>query len=233
MLTLENLELAQGDFRLQVDLTLDFATFTALMGPSGAGKSTLLSAIAGFLPPLRGRVLWAGHDMTGKAPGDRSVAMLFQDNNLFPHLTAAQNVGLGIRPDLKLSADQRAKVAEALESVGLAGLGDRKPADLSGGQQSRVALARVLVSDRDLVLLDEPFAALGPALKDEMLDLVKAKLTALGKTVVMVTHDPSDARRIAEQTVVVADGKALPPQGTIALLDNPPRALADYLGQGS
>ena len=168
--------------------------------------------------------------MTDKAPGDRSVAMLFQDNNLFPHLTVAQNVGLGLHPDLKLSAEQRERVTHALENVGLSGMDERKPAALSGGQQSRVALARVLVSDRDLVLLDEPFAALGPALKDEMLDLVKTQLTALGKTVVMVTHDPADARRVTEQTVLVADGVAHPPQPTARLLDNPPPALAAYLG---
>ena len=165
-----------------------------------------------------------------KAPGERPVSMLFQDNNLFPHLTAAQNVGLGLRPDLKLWPEQIDRVAEALESVGLAGLGDRKPAALSGGQQSRVALARVLVSDRDVVLLDEPFAALGPALKDEMLDLVKAKLGALAKTVVMVTHDPADARRVAAQTVLVAEGMAYAPQPTAQLLDNPPPVLAAYLG---
>jgi thiamine transport system ATP-binding protein len=230
MLTFEKVELRQGDFHLKADIAIAAATFTALIGPSGAGKSTLLSAIAGFFEPTRGRILWDGRDMTREAPGKRSVSMLFQDNNLFPHLTAAQNVGLGLRPDLKLSPEQKDRVAEALESVGLAGLGDRKPAALSGGQQSRVALARVLVSDRDIVLLDEPFAALGPALKDEMLDLVKAKLGALAKTVVIVTHDPADARRVAEQTLLVADSKAHAPQPTAQLLDNPPPVLAAYLG---
>ena len=225
MLTFEDVELRQGDFDLKADMAIDAAKVTALIGPSGAGKSTLLSAIAGFIEPVRGRILWDGQDMARKSPGERPVSVLFQDNNLFPHLTAAQNVGLGLRPDLKLSQEQKERAAEALESVGLAGLRDRKPAALSGGQQSRVALARVLVSDRDVVLLDEPFAALGPALKDEMLDLVKAKLGALAKTVVMVTHDPADARRVAEYTVLVADGAAHPPQPTAQLLDNPPPAL--------
>jgi thiamine transport system ATP-binding protein len=232
MLTLENVVLTQGDFRLVADMTLAAGSFTALVGPSGAGKSTLLAAIAGFLLPDEGRILWAGTDMTAKPPGARPVAILFQDNNLFPHLTAAQNVGLGLRPDLKLSPAQKDRVAEALGSVGLSGLDNRKPADLSGGQQSRVALARVLVSDRALVLLDEPFSALGPALKDEMLDLVKERLGALGKTVVMVTHDPADARRVAEQTVIVADGRTYAPRPTATLLDNPPATLAAYLGRG-
>ena len=230
MLTFEDVELRQDNFDLKADLAIDAAKVTALIGPSGAGKSTLLSAIAGFIEPVRGRILWDGQDMARKSPGERPVSVLFQDNNLFPHLTAAQNVGLGLRPDLKLSQEQKERAAEALESVGLAGLRDRKPAALSGGQQSRVALARVLVSDRDVVLLDEPFAALGPALKDEMLDLVKAKLTALAKTVVMVSHDPADARRVAAQTVLVADSKAHAPQPTAQLLDNPPPVLAAYLG---
>jgi thiamine transport system ATP-binding protein len=156
--------------------------------------------------------------------------MLFQDNNLFPHLTAAQNVGLGLRADLKLSDAERAVLNAALAAVGLDGLGGRKPSALSGGQQSRVAWARLVVSDRSVVLLDEPFAALGPALKDEMLDLVKSKLGAAGKTVVMVTHDPSDARRIADFAVLVADGVVTAPVQTDVLLDNPPPALAAYLG---
>jgi len=230
MLTFENVLLSQGDFALTVDMTLPKAEIIALIGPSGAGKSTLLSAIAGFFAPTRGRISWNGADLGGTAPGARPVSMLFQDNNLFPHLTAAQNVGLGLRPDLKLSPTQLAEVEAALEQVGLSGFSDRKPGALSGGQQSRVALARVLVADRPLVLLDEPFSALGPALKDEMLDLVKGKLHAAGKTVIMVTHDPADARRIADCAVLVADGVVTAPVSTATLLDNPPPALAAYLG---
>ena len=230
MLRFDALDLVVDDFRLQAEAAFATGVVTALMGPSGAGKSTLLSAVAGFLEPAAGRVLWDGQDITHVAPGKRPVAMLFQDNNLFPHLTAEQNVGLGLRPDLRLNADEKAQVTEALRNVGLNGLGGRKPAALSGGQQSRVALARVLVSGRPLVLLDEPFAALGPALKDEMLDLVRDTLLAAGKTVVMVTHDPDDARRIADQIAVVADGHVSAPVATEVLLADPPPALAAYLG---
>jgi thiamine transport system ATP-binding protein len=230
MLTCEVLDLRQGSFSLTADVTFGAGQITALIGPSGAGKSTLLAAIAGFLTPYAGRISWAGQDMTAQSPGARPISMLFQDNNLFPHLTAAQNVGLGLRPDLRLSAAERDVVAVALGDVGLKGFGDRKPGALSGGQQSRVALARVLVADRPLVLLDEPFAAVGPALKDEMLDLVKSKLIAAGKTVIMVTHDPADARRIADWAVLVADGQVATPVATDVLLDNPPPALAAYLG---
>ena len=178
MLTCERLELRQGPFLLTADVTFDGGQIIALIGPSGAGKSTLLAAIAGFLEPTAGRILWDAQDLTGVAPGARPMSMLFQDNNLFPHLTAAQNVSLGLRPDLRLATAENKAVDVALADVGLEGFGLRKPSALSGGQQSRVALARVLVANRPLVLLDEPFAALGPALKEEMLDLVKAKLMA-------------------------------------------------------
>jgi thiamine transport system ATP-binding protein len=230
MLTLDNLSLRMGYFALTANVEIAVGKVTALMGPSGAGKSTLLSAIAGFLAPDAGRILWDGQDLTDMQPGERPVSMLFQDNNLFPHLTAAQNVGLGLRPDLRLSTEQSASVAGALTSVGLSGFADRKPGALSGGQQSRVTLGRILVAGRPIVLLDEPFAALGPALKDDMLDLVKAKLIAAGKTVVMVTHDPADARRIADFAAVVADGVVSAPVATDVLLDNPPPVLAAYLG---
>ena len=230
MLTLDGVVLRQGDFSLVADVTVEAGARVAVIGPSGAGKSTLLSLIAGFLQPDAGRVIWQGRDITTTVPGARPVAMLFQDNNLFPHLTVAENVGLGIRPDLRLSQEQRGRVEDALERVGLAGYGVRKPAALSGGQQSRAALARVLVQDRPLVLLDEPFAALGPALKAEMLDLVEAVLDETGAGLLMVSHDPADARRIASETILVAEGRAEGPVATSDLLDNPPPVLRAYLG---
>lgn len=230
MLMIENVTLRQGDFRLEADFTIGAGDRCAVIGPSGAGKSTLLSLIAGFLAPEAGRVLWEGRDITGDAPGDRPVAMLFQDNNLFPHLSVAENIGLGLRPDLRLSAEEKARVEGALRRVGLEGYGARKPAALSGGQQSRAALARVLVQDRPLVLLDEPFAALGPALKTEMLDLLLEVLEDTGAALLMVSHDPEDARRIAPLTVLVAEGRAEAPVATGDLLDNPPPALRAYLG---
>ena len=156
--------------------------------------------------------------------------MLFQDSNLFPHLTVAQNVGLGRHPDLRLSTMDHAAVKDAIARVGLIGTETRKPAALSGGQQSRVALARILVQGKPLLLLDEPFAALGPALKAEMLDLVDQLVRETGATLLMVSHDPADARRIADQVILVAEGTAAPPQDTAALLDDPPPVLRDYLG---
>ncbi len=230
MLQLDGVTIVQGDFYLAADFTIPQEARVAVIGPSGAGKSTLLSVIAGFTPPTTGRILWRGHDLAALAPGARPLSILFQDQNLFPHLTVGQNVGLGLRADLRLSTDERKSVAGALDRVGLGGLADRHPATLSGGQQGRVALARVLLRARPLMLLDEPFAALGPALKAEMLDLVAEISQATCATLLMVSHDPGDALRIADQTVLVADGIAHAPQPTRALLQSPPPALAAYLG---
>jgi thiamine transport system ATP-binding protein len=157
--------------------------------------------------------------------------MVFQDNNLFPHLTAARNVALGVRPSLKLTSAEWQAVEAALAHVGLTGLGDRRPGALSGGQQSRVALARVMARRKPLILLDEPFSALGPALRAEMLDLVARVAQETGATVLMVSHDPGDARRIAALTIYLGEGRAHPPAPTAALLDDPPAALAAYLGK--
>ncbi len=233
MLELAGLKIDQGAFRLAADFTLPALSRTALIGPSGAGKSTLLAAIAGFLAPSAGRIGINGRDQIGLPPGQRPLSVVFQDGNLFPHMTVVQNVGLGLRPDLRLTARDHGAVSLALDRVGLGNFAGRKPGALSGGQQSRVTLARVLVQRKPLILLDEPFAALGPAQRTEMLDFVADLCAEIAATLVMVTHDPADARRLCDLTVIVADGVACAPAPTGATLDYPPAALASYLGQAS
>lgn len=230
MLTLENLTLVQGAFALRADWTVQAGERIAIIGPSGAGKSTLLMTISGFLKPTQGRILWKGQDITPLAPGQRPLTILFQDQNLFPHLTLAQNLGLGISPKLRLTLDQAEQIEAALTRVGLAGFGLRKPGELSGGQLGRAALARALLRARPILLLDEPFAALGPALKADMLAMVQDVATDTGAAVLMVTHDPNDAKRFAQKTVLVVDGMAQAPVETAALFADPPPALAAYLG---
>ncbi len=230
MLVLERVEITQDAFRLSADISIAQGASVAVIGPSGAGKSTLLAAIAGFTPIASGRILWEGANIAPKSPSARPLSILFQDNNLFPHLSAFDNVALGLKPSLRLTNSERTQVTGALARVGLEGYDTRRPAQLSGGQQSRVALARVLLRQRPLVLLDEPFAALGPALKAEMLALVREICAGLGATLLMVTHDIDDARAIAPQTVLVADGTATGPHATEALLENPPASLRAYLG---
>lgn len=231
MLQLDRLTLRQAAFRLTADWSARPGSRIAVMGPSGAGKSTLLAAIAGFLAPAAGRILWQGSDLSDVPPGARPVTILFQDQNLFPHLTVAQNLGLGLRPDLRLTPADHARIDEALARIGLAGLGPRRPAQLSGGQASRAALARALLRARPVLLLDEPFAALGPALRGEMLDLVRTVADETGALVLMVTHDPRDALALGGDTAFVANGVVQAPVETRALLSDPPEDLQDYLGR--
>ena len=216
---------------LRANMELPAQGIVAVLGPSGAGKSTLLDAIAGFLPLRYGRILWQGRDISGLRPAQRPVSILFQDGNVFPHLTVSENVALGLHPSLKLSAADRAKVSRALARVGLDGLSDRRPAELSGGQAARVALARALIRARPIMLLDEPFGALGPGLKAEMLELVRDLACETGALVLMVSHDPQDARAIAGLVVLVDAGVAHAPVETGLLFQNPPPALAAYLGE--
>lgn len=227
MLTLDRIVFRRENFVLHADVSVEGPGIVAVVGPSGGGKSTLMSLIAGFELPDEGCVRWNGTEMTNLAPGERPVAVLFQDNNLFPHLDAATNVALGASPRARPLPAARDRAAEALSAVGLDGMGARMPGELSGGQQSRVALARALLTDRPLVLMDEAFSALGPALRLEMLTLVKSLLA--DKTVLMVTHDPDDARRVARQTMFVEDGHLRPAEDTGDLFANPHDALARYL----
>ncbi|WP_296417613.1 ATP-binding cassette domain-containing protein [Pseudooctadecabacter sp.] len=226
MLTFEGAAFRQGDFTLEADFEIVAGGVTAVIGPSGAGKSTLLHGIAGFVPQVAGRLMWDGRNIAAAPPQDRPVSMLFQDNNLFPHLTVMQNVALALVPKVRPGREVQDRVEDMLARVGLQGLSARKPAGLSGGQQSRVALARALLQDRPVMLMDEPFSALGPALKDEMLDLSVS--LAKGRTVVMITHDPADAGRIADAVIGVVPGRALSPVATQTFLTDPPVEMRDY-----
>jgi len=231
MLTLNQLEFRQSGFVLSAGFQVERQTITAVIGPSGGGKSTLLNCIAGFLHPQSGRVVWDGRDITGLPPGERPISIVFQDNNLFGHLTAYENVALGLRPSGRLTGAESQRVMAALEQVGLGQQADRKPAALSGGQQSRVVLARVLVQAKPVLLLDEPFSALGPALRSEMLDLVAELAAETGATLLMVTHDPADVMRIANETIYVEAGVVAKPVATGVLMADPPTGLKAYLGR--
>jgi len=230
MLTFKCVDIRQGEFSLKANFDVGTGV-TAVMGPSGAGKSTLLNAVAGFVAG-EGSIMLDGYRIDLLPPAKRPVSMLFQDNNLFPHLTIRENVGLGLRLNRRLGAAEQAQVTNVLAQVGLAGMEERKPAALSGGQQSRAALARTLLAGQPIVLLDEPFSALGPGLKDEMLDLMQTILTHRADcTILMVTHDPNDAKRIASQVIWVNDGVAAAPVETAELFANPPMSLRTYLGE--
>ncbi len=214
-------------------LAVGAGEITALMGPSGSGKSTLLSLVAGFETPAAGRVLIGGADVTALPPAERPVSMIFQENNLFAHLDVASNVGLGRSPALRLTHADRADIGAALESAGLGDKARRLPRELSGGERQRVALTRVLVRNRPVLLLDEAFASLGPALRDEMLDLLKKLQVDRHMTVIMITHDPRDALRISDRTAFIEDGIVHEVGSTAAIVsEDRSDAVGRYLGTG-
>jgi thiamine transport system ATP-binding protein len=228
---LENVVFSYGEEPMHFDVAFEASTTTAVMGPSGSGKSTLLNLIAGFETPLSGRILAGDRDVTELAPADRPVSMIFQENNLFPHLDVAANIGLGISPALRLHPHDRDRIAGALERTGLAGKEQRLPRELSGGERQRVALARALVRDRPVLLLDEAFASLGPALRTGMLDLLAGVQAERHMTVILVSHLPDDARRVADRIVFLEAGRVAASGGTDAMFgDRSPAAFRRYLG---
>jgi len=228
MLRLENTVTRWGDFVLSADLSVARGERVALLGASGSGKSSLLSLIAGFQRPDEGRILIDGRNMTDTTVAGRPLSILFQDGNLFPHLSVFQNVALGVRPDLRLAPSDTQRVESALEKVGLGGMGARAPSELSGGQQSRVALARMLLRDRPLVLLDEPFAALDPGLRSEMLGLMAALCDEAGLTLVMASHDLRDAERLCDRLILLSEGAVVLDMGLADALRDPPEILKPW-----
>lgn len=201
------------------------------MGPSGSGKSTLLDLIAGFREPESGRVLIGSDDVTDLPPDCRPVSMIFQENNLFGHLDVAKNVGLGRSPSLRLTGKDHADIADALARTGLAGKEGRLPRELSGGERQRVALARALIRDRPVLLMDEPFASLGPALRSEMLDLVRELQAERGLTVLLVTHHPEDARRVASNIIFIEAGRVVAVGPALDFFgEDGPAAFRHYIG---
>ena len=207
MLKLNDVTWLYQHLPMRFTLSIERGERIAVLGPSGAGKSTLLNLIAGFLPPASGSLLIDGEKHNATPPAQRPVSMLFQENNLFNHLTVRQNIGLGIHPGLKLNREQRAQVTAIAGQMGMDTLLDRLPGELSGGQRQRAALARCLVRQQPVLLLDEPFSALDPALRQEMLTLVADVCQRQQLTLLMVSHSVEDAARIAPRSIVVAEGR--------------------------
>jgi thiamine transport system ATP-binding protein len=218
--------------RFSFDAVVAPGSITAVMGASGSGKSTLLSLVAGFETPASGQILIGGMDMADVSPARRPISMIFQENNLFAHLSVEKNVALGRSPSLKLSGADRLAVAEAIATTGLAGKESRLPRELSGGERQRVAIARALVRQRPVLLLDEPFASLGPALRLDMLGEIRALHARTGMTILFVTHHPEDARRLADAVIFLQDGQSVA-QGPTATFfgEAAPLPFQHYLGR--
>ncbi|VAV88004.1 Thiamin ABC transporter, ATPase component [hydrothermal vent metagenome] len=231
MLNLNQIRYAYEGTQFEFSMAVEQGSFLAIIGPSGAGKSTLLDLIAGFISPTSGEMAFRGQQLTGLRSAERPVSMVFQENNLFTHLDVHTNIALGISPTLQLSAKDHNSIDAALQRVELQGFQNRLPGELSGGERQRVALARTLVRERPLLLLDEPFAALGPALRSQMLKLVKELHEEKNLTTLLVSHQPEDARSTATHTAFLNNGRIEVLEKTekfFAITDN--IALADYQG---
>jgi len=214
-----------------VSLEIGRGEFFALLGPSGCGKTTLLRLIAGFEEPNAGAIRIQGNDVTGVPPHRRPVNMVFQHYALFPHLTVEENVAFGLRYKPLAQAAHAARVAEALALVRLTGFEQRRPDQLSGGQRQRVALARALILEPQVLLLDEPLAALDPNLRREMQVELKGLQRALGITFVFVTHDREEALAMSDRIAVMNGGRVEQVGSPVRVFESPETEfVARFLG---
>jgi putative spermidine/putrescine transport system ATP-binding protein len=232
-LSLEKLTLAYGDAVAVADLDLDIrrGELIALLGPSGCGKTTTMRAIAGLLPVKSGKVRLDGAEITHVAPNKRAVGLVFQSYALFPHLSVFENVAFGLRLKGMRGAALEAKVQSGITSVGLSSFAHRRPAELSGGQQQRVALARSMVMEPKVLLLDEPLSNLDARLRLEMRTELQRVQKETGVTMIFVTHDQAEALALADRIVVMKRG-AIEQIGSPQDIYNRPRSsfVADFVG---
>ncbi|MGI9520274.1 MAG: ABC transporter ATP-binding protein [Hyphomicrobiaceae bacterium] len=217
-----------------VDLSIAAGEYFVLLGPSGGGKTTLLRTIGGFNRPTSGRVLLHGRDVTQLPPEKRPTSMVFQSYALFPHMTVAGNVGYGLSLTKRPRDEIKDKTSAMLEMVGLKGYDNRKPHELSGGQQQRVQLARSLVLDRDILLLDEPLAALDAKLRKDMCLELKHLQEQVGITFVHVTHNQEEAMTVADRIALIADGSLVEEGRAQDIYEAPQRRFtADFVGENN
>ncbi|NUF26700.1 thiamine transport system ATP-binding protein [Gilliamella bombicola] len=207
MIELNHINYQYDNFKVHFDIAIVAKERVVIVGPSGAGKSTLLNLIAGFIHPKSGDIILNKQYANNLLPGKRPVSMLFQDNNLFSHLTVEQNIALGLKPSLKLTVAEQQTICDILIQVGLDGFGKRYPEQLSGGQRQRVALARCLIQHRPILLLDEPFSALDQALRYEMLALVNQICDKFNLTLMMISHYLDDSLSYFSRCLVVDNGQ--------------------------
>ena len=228
-----NIRLSYGETEVlkSVNLDIEPGEFFALLGPSGSGKSTLLRLIAGFNRHQHGELLIDGKDVTGKAPWERNVGMVFQSYALWPHLTVWDNVAFGLVERKVDKASLKARTGAALEQVGLSQYAQRRPSQLSGGQQQRVALARTLAIEPQVLLLDEPLSNLDKTLRVQMRQELLAMQRRLGLTTIFVTHDQEEAMTTADRMAVLDKGIVQQVGSPITLYDYPVNTfVANFVG---
>ena len=206
MLNIDRVTFGYGNTAFNFDFELERGDCLAIKGVSGSGKSTLLNLVAGFLTPDSGQILFDQKRIDLLKPSRRPLTILFQEHNLFNHLTVFQNIGLGLNPALNLSSDQTNKINQAIDQLDLNDMQQRLPEALSGGQRQRVALARCLVRSKPLLLLDEPFTGLNEELKEEIQLLISELQNQLNLTILWVTHDLDDVNKVTDKVATIENG---------------------------
>jgi len=215
-----------------VDLLVRPGEFVTLLGPSGCGKTTCLRMVAGFISPTSGRIVMGGRDITALPPYRRNTGMVFQSYALFPHRTVAENIAFGLQVRRLPRADCAARVKDALRLVRLEPFADRYPGQLSGGQRQRVALARAVIIRPEVLLLDEPLAALDLKLREELQVEIKRIQSALKITTLFVTHDQGEALSMSDRVAVMHDGRIVQIDSPQALYERPSsRYVANFVGR--
>lgn len=201
------LEFNYPEMPMAFELAVKKGEKVALIGESGAGKSTLLNLIAGFEQATRGELIINGEDHFASEPVKRPISMLFQDNNLFPHLTVKQNIGLGLVPRLRFNSAQNAKIIQIATQMGIVDTLEKRAENLSGGQKQRVALARTLLRDQPILLLDVPFSALDPPRRVELQKLLAELCQAKELTLLMVTHQLDEMKSLFDYALKIEQGQ--------------------------
>ena len=209
MIKLENISIKLDNFRTKFTVEINEGEWIGIIGQSGAGKSTFLNLIAGFAQPEVGSLLINNIEMRDLPASKRSISSLFQDNNLFPHLSVYQNIAIAIKPNLKLHDNEKKKIFEIIEYLNLSSKIHSSIGTLSGGERQRVALGRVMSSDKKILLLDEPFSQLDPNLRIEMLELIKKIREKKNITIIMAIHTPAEAIDFVSRFLLIKEGEIL------------------------
>lgn len=209
MIELNKIKLRYENFEFYIDLNIPKNSFTIIMGISGSGKSTLLNIIAGFIKPLSGKLVINNNDMTSIPPSKRDISMLFQKDNLFTHMTVFENIAIGINTNLKLNQEQNKRLNEIMHSLEIESLKTKSPSQISGGEEQRVGIARCLLQNKSILLLDEPFANLDPIIRYKLYKIIYNKSKEYKKTTLVISHFPYEIKNYAEDVIFLNKGKVM------------------------